>query len=306
MSKIRKCLALNEVNEYNIQKACKAITEITEEDFESLDSTSRKLLQNLIASVCTYLKSSGILESYQLRKHLKALSAEISSFSQQILTAHPVPCTFDQKFSGLTYHELENLAKSQQTQLKSALSTSRSQKNSLKSRSNYLYHHINLLKSPNFHLMLFEYSEGVPSFFPHEDHQIETHKKQVSQEIEAQFNMLIENYGEGSIKKIVKTRKKWDLDYCEAYHKMKKGTRQLNKFSGDVLEDSDIFMKSLGFKTDQFMAFGVDFCEGHIEYCVVGQICNMDLCAVRNPVSWSQRETPCCDLEGTMNVFCEF
>ena len=118
--------------------------------------------------------------------------------------------------------------------------------------------------------------------------------------------MLIENYGGGSIKKIVKTRKKWDLDYCEAYRNVRKGLKEASKFSGDVLEDSDVFMESQGFRPDQFSVFGVEFCEGPIECCVVGQVSNMDLCAVRNPVAWCQRETPYCDLEGTLSVYCEF
>lgn len=304
--KIQKYFTLGGISEFNIQKVCKAVSEITEEDFESFDSNSRKLLQNLISQICDYLKSSGILESYQLRKQLKALSAEISTYSQQILIAHPVPCTFDEKYSNLTYQELETLAKKQQIQIKSAQSSQYPLKKVLKSRSSYIYHHLNLLKSPNFSLMLFEYSDGIPSFYPHEDKQIEIHKKKISQEIDGQLDMLVQKYGQGSIKKIIKSRKMWDLDYCNAFHDMRKKVRRLKKFSAEVLDDSDVFLKSQGLRFDQFQAYGMDFYEGPVEFCVVAQICNMDLCAVKNPVVWNKRVTPNYDLEATINVYFDF
>lgn len=306
MKKIQKYFTLGGVGEFNIQKVCKAVCEISEEDFESFDSNSRKLLQSLISQICDYLKSSGILESYQLRKQLKALSAEISSYSQQILNSYPVPCTFDEKYSNLTYQELEALAKKQQIQIKSTKSSHSPLKKALRSRSSYIHHHISLLKTPKFSLMLFEYTDGIPSFFPHEDKQIEVHKKQITQEIENQLDMLVENYGQGSIKKIIKSRKMWDLDYCNAFRVMRKKVKKLKKFCADVLDDSDVFLKSQGFRFEQFQVCGVEFCEGQVEFCVVGQICNMDLCQVKNPVLWNKRVTDGCDLEGTINVYCDF
>jgi hypothetical protein len=300
MSKIQKMLKITEINENNFQNIASLIIQLSEEDFEEFDSKSRENLVKLTHLLYNYLDSSGIIEAFKVKKNLKSISSEISSLSYQLLTSRPVPHVFSDKYQNLKYHELENLAKNQQKMIEKMMRGLDPLKTLLKSRSQFLMKNLEMLKFPSFKLMLFEYNDGLSSYFPHEDSEIEKHKQVMIKEINSQLSMLTKNYGNGSIEKIVKNRAKWDLDYLETAESVKESLKFVHKFKGDVLDDSDIFMKSWA-RTENFLVFGQEFKEGPVEYCAISQLVNMNLCSIRSSI-WPFEDVPEFEVDETQTV----
>lgn len=295
---------VKEVNEENFHNLANWLAKISEDDFEELDSETRRNLVNLIEMMKNYLGNSGILEAFLMKQKIKMLSDEISGLSYQILSSHPVPCSFEENYDDLNYHELEDLARKQQEQIDKALNQVSPIKEVIRTKSLYLNKSLQMIKKPNFRLMLFEYNEGIQSYFPHEDSTIERHKGKIIEETETQMKMLMKKYGAGSINKIIKNREKWDLEYSETSVKMKEIVMPLKKFSPEIFEESDVFMRSWA-RVDNFSVARQEFKEGRVEFCVISQLVNMDKCAIRAKI-WTLNEVTTFEPEDSQTFECRF
>ena len=236
-----------EVNPDSISHFCRRLTSITEDNLEDLSFEHIYALLEISCKIIQYFKSTPIHESYINKQTLKSLSETISFYNYLLNYNFPITLPSKLSLDGFNFHELEEMATLKQQEINKYLETISEVKASAQDKVEPVYRNLKIiLDKPRFGLMLFEYSSGIQAFFPHEENTIKMHNQVQSSEVREKLNELISKYGNGTVEKIIQTRKKWDFDYVVTFDSILKEVEAMTRYNTeDMSEDISCISKEL-------------------------------------------------------------
>jgi hypothetical protein len=303
-----RAMRQKEVTDDNLPQLCAKIVAIQEENLQELPFEALQGLVEIATKIKRFMPYSEKIRAYKNKETLKHLSNEISGYIHQMNTFYPLPQVDDSHLQNLSYHELEELAKQQQTEIETLVKEIDAKKKYVSSISGYLYHNLKvILQPPEFKLMLFEYPEGIPALFPHEDLLIEVHRHKLETEISTTQNFLQSKYGVFAIEKITETRKKWDLDYSRFYEQVEKKLESVTKFSSEILDDSVSVHNNYSFHAQAAVSLisspvSMRFIEGGVTQAVESVLVEIDTSWGRFS-GWYSSDTEKDTIEGVWEAF---